>query len=74
MAVQIREVSRDELEQQRAEILQKLGITQEELRERVLSASLAGDEYRAVDDLRAIAFLLGESDPFSSDDPSDDAD
>ena len=74
MAVQIREVSRDELEQQRAEILQKLGITQGELRERVLSASLAGDEYRAVDDLRAIAFLLGESDPFSSDDPSDDAD
>lgn len=64
MAVEFREVSREELAEKRAKLLERSRVTIDELRTRVRDSSLEGDEYRLVDELRAIAFLLGEPDPF----------
>lgn len=67
MAVEFREVTREELEKRRAELLAKHRVTVDELCERVRDSSLEGDEYHLVDELRAIFFLLGEPDPFCLD-------
>lgn len=52
------QVSREELEGRREEILRKLGITMDELRQRAETSSLVGEEWGAWQELGDIAFLL----------------
>lgn len=53
-------VSRDDLIERRRAILERLGLTYEELLARAEAGMLVGDEYEALDDLKDIAFLLGD--------------
>lgn len=57
----IANLSDDELRARRAEILRKLDISFEEIRERANSYALAGEEHDAWEELGSIAFLLGET-------------
>lgn len=54
-------LSDDELRARRRAILEKLGISLEELRGRAQSYALAGEEHEAWEQLESIAFLLGET-------------
>ncbi len=54
------EVTAEELKSRREEILNRLGISLDELRTRAREATLVGEEWKAWEDLRDIAFLLGE--------------
>jgi hypothetical protein len=54
-------LSDDELRARRTAILEKLGMTMEELRDRAKSYALAGEEHEAWEQLESIAFLLGET-------------
>jgi len=54
-------LSDDELRARRAEILEKLGVTFEDLRDRAQHYALVGDEHEAWEQLESIAFLLGET-------------
>lgn len=54
------EVSREELELRRKEVLGRLGISLTELTERASAGSLVGYEWEAWQDLRDIGFLLGD--------------
>lgn len=58
----LREVSREELLRRRRELLDRLGVTAEELHARAANGSLVGDEWAAWDRLRDIEFLLGDDD------------
>lgn len=51
---------RGELERRRAEILARHGVSLEEFAERAARYALVGDELDDWDELRSIAFLLGE--------------
>ncbi|WP_193048202.1 hypothetical protein [Mycolicibacterium baixiangningiae] len=51
----------DELRARRRAILDKLGMSFEELRDRANSYALAGEEHEAWEQLESIAFLLGET-------------
>jgi hypothetical protein len=54
-------LSDDELRARRSAILEKLGMTIEELRDRAKGYALAGEEHDAWEQLESIAFLLGET-------------
>jgi hypothetical protein len=54
-------LSDDELRARRAAILDKLGMSIEDLRERASSYALAGEEHEAWEQIESIAFLLGET-------------
>lgn len=54
-------LSDDELRARRQQILDKLGVTLEELRDRARGYALAGEEHEAWDQLESIAFLLGDT-------------
>ncbi|MEZ0341654.1 hypothetical protein ACAG25_16925 [Mycobacterium sp. pV006] len=54
-------MSDDELRDRRNAILDKLGLTLDELRERAKNYALVGEEHDAWEQLESIAFLLGES-------------
>ncbi|BBY59257.1 hypothetical protein [Mycolicibacterium sarraceniae] len=54
-------LSDDELRARRRAILDKLGLTIEELRSRAKSYALVGEEHEAWEQLESIAFLLGET-------------
>ncbi|GGM70859.1 hypothetical protein GCM10012275_46630 [Longimycelium tulufanense] len=54
-------VTRDELLQRRDEILQRFHVTLEEFQQRAQNASLVGDEWEAWEELKDVAYLLGES-------------
>lgn len=54
-------LSDDELRKRRATILERLGVSSEELRERAERYALVGDEHEAWEQLESIAFLLGEN-------------
>lgn len=54
-------LSDDELRARRRAILDKLGLTIEELRSRAESYALVGEEHEAWEQLESIAFLLGET-------------
>ena len=54
-------LSDDELRKRRATILERLGVSVEELRERAERYTLVGDEHEAWEQLESIAFLLGEN-------------
>lgn len=51
---------RGELERRHAEILARHGVSLEEFAERAARYALVGDELDDWDELRSIAFLLGE--------------
>lgn len=53
-------VSRAELEERRDEILRRLGLTLDKLRERADAGALIGEEWEAWQKLCDIEFLLGE--------------
>jgi len=53
-------VSRDDLLERRRSILERLGLTYEELLARAEARTLVADEYEALDALKDIAFLLGD--------------
>jgi len=57
--------SRESLETERAFIVQTVGRSEAALRSDAVSGALAGDEWRALERLDAIAFLLGETDNVS---------
>jgi len=54
---QVQDVSTEELDQRRREILDHLGMPYEELAARAAARSLIGDEWAAWDELREIEFL-----------------
>lgn len=54
-------LSDDELRKRRATILEQLGVSIEEFRERAERYALVGDEHEAWEQLESIAFLLGEN-------------
>lgn len=53
-------LTRRELEARREAILRRLGTTLSDLEGRAAAGSLVGDEWDAWDDLRDIAYLLGD--------------
>jgi hypothetical protein len=53
-------VSRAELEGRRTEILKRLDLPLEELRDHARAGTLSGDEWGAWQELGDIAFLLGD--------------
>jgi hypothetical protein len=55
------EVSREELELRRKEVLDRLGISLQELAGKARAGSLVGDEWEAWQDLQDVGFLLGDS-------------
>ena len=58
---QVFEVSREELEDRRRAILARLGTSLDDLRARAESGALVGEEWDALQELRDIAFLLGDA-------------
>lgn len=52
---------REDLETRRAEILARYGVSLDEFAERAKRYALVGDEWDAWDELRGIAFLLGDA-------------
>ncbi|CAN5507352.1 hypothetical protein BH11ACT7_BH11ACT7_33410 [soil metagenome] len=50
-----------ELRARRTQILERLGISFDDLRERASNYVLVGDEHEAWENLESIAFLLGET-------------
>jgi hypothetical protein len=61
MAPRTIEVTPTELATRRADVLEKLGMTREQFRERVREGSLSPSEWEARSELEQIAFLLGDS-------------
>lgn len=55
------EVSRAELEERRGEILRRVGMSLDDLRDRAEAGALVGEEWEAWQQLRDIAFLLGDA-------------
>lgn len=51
----------EQLRARREQILEKLGLSRDELRNRAMHYALVGDEYDAWEQLESIAFLLGET-------------
>ena len=62
MATRTIEVTRDELLERRRRVLDSLGVTLQDLRDRARAGSLSGDEWDAVAELEEISFLLDDSD------------
>lgn len=58
--VRVHEVTREELLARRQQILARAGKTEADLRERSHLGSLVGDEDALLEELRDIAYLLGE--------------
>lgn len=58
--VRVHEVTREELFARRDQILARVGTTETDLRERSHLGSLVGGEDAALEELRDIAYLLGE--------------
>ncbi|MEO6205509.1 MAG: hypothetical protein ABIO67_09025 [Mycobacteriales bacterium] len=58
--VRVHEVTREELLARRDQILARVGTTDADLTERSRLGSLVGDEDAALEELRDIAYLLGE--------------
>jgi hypothetical protein len=56
----VREVSRDELQARRQEVLERVGMSYEELAHRADQRSLVGEEWAAWDEIRSIEFLMGD--------------
>ena len=54
----VQDMSLEELEARRAEILDELGMTYEELAAKAKKRSLIGDEWTAWEEIREIDFLL----------------
>jgi hypothetical protein len=61
MAPRTIEVTPTELTARRAHVLETLGMTREQFRERVREGSLSPSEWDARSELEEIAFLLGDS-------------
>lgn len=61
MAVRTIVETHDSLQRRRRKVLAGLGMTREELRERVRVGSLSGAEWVALDELTEIAFLLDDA-------------
>jgi hypothetical protein len=53
--------SDEELRNRRVEILARLGVTLDDLRDRANGYALVGEEHEAWERLESIAFLLGET-------------
>lgn len=61
MAPRTIEVTSTELAARRAAVLEALGMTRDQFRERVREGSLSPSEWEARSELEQIAFLLGDS-------------
>jgi hypothetical protein len=59
MTTKIRRVTEDDLVTRRAEILQEIGITSEELEAKVENGGLTGREWSAWSEIEDIDYLLG---------------
>ncbi|MCV7199969.1 hypothetical protein [Mycobacterium angelicum] len=57
----IETLSDTQLRERRVDILRKLGVSLDDLRERAKSYALVGEEHEAWEQLASIAFLLGET-------------
>lgn len=55
---EVQDLTLGELNERRREILNRLGVTYEEIAERAAARSLVGDEWAAWEALREIDFLL----------------
>lgn len=60
MTPTVRTVSREELQARRQVILDKLGLTLEQVRLGMPAGTMSSDEWDAFEELDQIAFLLGE--------------
>ncbi len=60
MSAPVVKVTREELLSERRELLKRLGISLEQLKERAATYSLSPEEWAAWDQIEEIAFLLGE--------------
>jgi hypothetical protein len=60
--VKMLEVSREDLERRRAEILDRVGLTLNEITARASQGSLVAEEWEAWAALRDIAYLIGDDD------------
>lgn len=56
----VHQLSRDDLERRRREILDQLGVTYSELASRAEGYSLVGDEWSAWEEIKSIDFLLAD--------------
>jgi hypothetical protein len=54
---QVQELSTEDLDVRRAEILSRVGLSYEQLEQRAEARSLLGDEWAAWDEIRQIDFL-----------------
>lgn len=62
MSPRVLEPSREELEARRMRLLDRLGMTRDELERAAGSGALTGDQYWLLEDIRSIEFLLGADD------------
>jgi len=60
MAPNVLQVTREELEERKGQLLRSVGMTQEELTERAATYSLTGSQYEVLSRLEDIDFLLAE--------------
>jgi hypothetical protein len=60
MSPRIVTVRHDDLEARRNQILDKFGMTLDELKALAVTRTLTGEELEAIEELREIEFLLGE--------------
>lgn len=61
--VKMLELSREDLERRRAEILDRIGLTLDEITARAGEGSLVAEEWEAWMDLQDIAYLIGDEGP-----------
>lgn len=61
MSPMVVNISADELRMQRDQALERVGMTEKQLRARVKSGALTGAEWDALEVLDRVTFLLGEN-------------
>lgn len=62
MSPRVLEPSRDQLEARRSRLLDRLGMSREELERAAESGALTGEQYWLLEDVRSTEFLLGTDD------------
>lgn len=62
MSPRVLEPSREELEARRQRLLERAGMSRDELEAAATAGTLRGDQFWVWEDIRSIEFLLGEDD------------
>jgi hypothetical protein len=62
MSPRVLQPGREELEARRARLLDRLGMSRDDLERAADSGALTGDQYWLLEDIRSIEFLLGHND------------